>query len=434
MSDKWMKCLWAARERAQKRRLELVDDLDDSLTSLMWLQDFSVANTGMAKPSYCSSGLEPQNCPRIPSSDAPCSPLAADPACMGVPKIPCKPTSSSTSSTMNHTMAAHPQLAQDIDYKTNPHIKPPYSYANLICMAMEASNKPKITLSAIYKWITDNFCYFRHADPTWQNSIRHNLSLNKCFTKVPREKGEPGKGGFWKLDPQYADRLKNGTFKKRRSPPVQVHPALTEKAQQEAQCSASPAAAFCTSKNILNVNTESQQLLKEFEEVTSGQSCNPVGGKSGLKRKQPSPHRTARAPRLSNSALLTQEEETELGSLKGDFDWAAIFDADLNEDFSTFGDLDLTPSINPIVHDVDLTAHGNHADGAQGQEQVLTEPNLKNLDFDETFLATSFLQHPWDEGTNDCLSNAVNMEQLFDLNDASLPADDTDWASLASLL
>ncbi|XP_010077072.1 PREDICTED: forkhead box protein J1, partial [Pterocles gutturalis] len=171
--------------------------------------------------------------------------------------------------------------------------------------------------------------------------------------------------------------------------------------------------AFCTSKNIPNVNTESQQLLKEFEEVTSGQSCNPVGGKAGLKRKQPSPHRTARAPRLSNSALLTQEEETELGSLKGDFDWAAIFDADLNEDFSTFGDLDLTPSINPIVYDVDLTAHGNHADA---------------------FLATSFLQHPWDEGTNDCLSNAVNMEQLFDLNDASLPADDTDWASLASLL
>uniref|UniRef100_A0A8V5HJD8 Uncharacterized protein n=1 Tax=Melopsittacus undulatus TaxID=13146 RepID=A0A8V5HJD8_MELUD len=103
--------------------------------------------------------------------------------------------------------------AADIDYKTNPQVKPPYSYATLICMAMEASEKPKITLSAIYKWITDNFCYFRHADPTWQNSIRHNLSLNKCFIKVPREKGEPGKGGFWKLDPQYANRLKNSAFK-----------------------------------------------------------------------------------------------------------------------------------------------------------------------------------------------------------------------------
>ncbi|KFZ67910.1 Forkhead box protein J1, partial [Podiceps cristatus] len=365
---------------------------------------------------------------------APCSPLAADPACMGLPHTPCKPISSSTSRTAHHAVPVHPQLAEDIDYKTNPHVKPPYSYATLICMAMEASKKPKITLSAIYKWITDNFCYFRHADPTWQNSIRHNLSLNKCFIKVPREKGEPGKGGFWKLDPQYADRLKNGAFKKRRMPPVQIHPAFTKKAQQETWCVASPAASDCTSNNILNVNMESQQLLEEFEEVTGNQNWNPADGKAGHKRKQPLPKRTAKASRLSNSALLTQEEQTELGSLKGDFDWEAIFDSNLNGDFPAFGDLELTPPISPITRDLDLMVHGHHTDCPQGQEQVLTESSQNNLDFDETFMATSFLQHPWDEGTNDYLSNPVNMEQLFELNDASLPADVSDWSSLASLL
>ena len=49
-----------------------------------------------------------------------------------------------------------------------------------------------------------------------QNSIRHNLSLNKCFEKVARRKDEPGKGGFWRINPEFGEMAENGVFKKRR--------------------------------------------------------------------------------------------------------------------------------------------------------------------------------------------------------------------------
>lgn len=43
------------------------------------------------------------------------------------------------------------------------------------------------------------------------------MSLNKCFQKVPRRKDEPGKGGFWRINPDYNDMIDNGVFKKRRN-------------------------------------------------------------------------------------------------------------------------------------------------------------------------------------------------------------------------
>ncbi|VVC99148.1 unnamed protein product [Leptidea sinapis] len=123
---------------------------------------------------------------------------------MSIPQLPISPVSPSPQTTrlekFNKTLLKCQEdfhLNRD-EYK-NSEKKPPYSYSTLICMAMRCNNN-KMTLSAIYSWIRDNFRYYQIADPTWQNSIRHNLSLNKVFAKVARSKHEPGKGGFWKLD------------------------------------------------------------------------------------------------------------------------------------------------------------------------------------------------------------------------------------------
>ncbi|XP_036408026.1 forkhead box protein J1-B-like [Megalops cyprinoides] len=327
-----------------------VGNLDDSLTNLQWLQDFSILT---ANPERHSSSvghpqrfLPPHMHPHmhLPGTDSPSSPPAGDTAASGVPQSIGNPISSSALASANgggypHQRATnhayHQNLAspsEKVDYKTNHRVKPPYSYATLICRAMQASKKPKITLSAIYNWITENFCYYRHAEPSWQNSIRHNLSLNKCFMKVPRTKDEPGKGGFWQIDPQYADMFVNGIFKRRRM----------------------PAAHFTSQKR------GKATPVPESSDCSTGQAYQ-CGRKPGVgrgpKRKQPS---SKRHTDWGSESLPLVPEVKEADSSEGILDWASGFDEVINGKGSgnNFEDLDINVALSSLGCKLDLPPQG----------------------------------------------------------------------------
>ncbi|KAM6987853.1 forkhead box protein N1 isoform 4-T4 [Tautogolabrus adspersus] len=107
--------------------------------------------------------------------------------------------------------------------------KPIYSYSILIFMALRNSKTGSLPVSEIYSFMTEHFPYFKTAPDGWKNSVRHNLSLNKCFVKVENKNGNSSrKGCLWALNPAKVEKMKEELHKWRRKDPVTVRRSMAK--------------------------------------------------------------------------------------------------------------------------------------------------------------------------------------------------------------
>ncbi|KAK6176346.1 hypothetical protein SNE40_014647 [Patella caerulea] len=202
-------------------------DIDESLSGLGWLRNLNVGKFNNTKPT------------RIIHSP------------------------SSESREVLQTKEINTNSSTEYRYHQNSGFnKPPYSYATLISMAINDTKEKRINISSIYKWITDNFPYYKMADSHWKNSIRHNLSLNKRFEKIPRRPNESGKGGYWRIKPEVSDIVQRGVIKKRRTSDDRFLPPPTKRCKTKEEPLAVSNYAALRKTNFGNISTVQEPVCK----------------------------------------------------------------------------------------------------------------------------------------------------------------------------
>lgn len=198
--------LYKLKQSELEDKNKTIDDdtheLDD-LTNLNWLTTFNLS-TFMNTSKYNILSLSP---PKSPSS-SPSSPNS-------ISSISNKSLNStrdyeddeadSNSHQRTHRFNSNKLLTSILHQ--NELNRPNYTFSCLIFLAIETSERKRLSVKEIYSWISQTFSYYHNVPSgSWKNSIRHNLSLNRSFTKVDKNllamRDFSGKGSLWCIDPK----------------------------------------------------------------------------------------------------------------------------------------------------------------------------------------------------------------------------------------
>ncbi|KAG5652449.1 hypothetical protein H0H81_004993 [Sphagnurus paluster] len=94
----------------------------------------------------------------------------------------------------------HPDCPDSLACLPDTNGRPQHTLPVILRCAILGSPRKRLTIRDIYAAMEAKYSYYKTAGPTWKQSVRHHLSLNRLFERQPRPVTDPGFGSYWTVN------------------------------------------------------------------------------------------------------------------------------------------------------------------------------------------------------------------------------------------